>query len=473
MRALLIDPTIPGDFHRRSIRWAPLGVAYLAASLRQAGHEVHLHNRLNLKVWHGLSLSEVDRATTQIIEKVAPDLIGISGVTAALGDMVEVARIARTARPEATIVVGGPHASTLPGETLERMPAADCLVMGEGEKRIVQLAAGMSASDLPGVAWRGHGGEVKMNPWEAPRWALDSLPHPARDLLEMRRYLRYSRAAIRGSFLRSTALLSSRGCHHRCAFCSEPAYSVRGYRSHSPEYTIAEAKSILAQHRVQALMFLDENFTADRERVMRLMQLWRQEGLADRVKFAIQARADALDAELLDVMKDAGCMHIELGIESGSDRILKRMNKGCTVAQNQAGAEMVKEAGIRLQVNIICGSPGETEEELRTSLELVETLNPECASIVPFMLLPGTRYARELIAEGRIAADFWDVRDRETRQPVQNFSAMSDETFRELRRRGAQLADRLYVASGCEPWWYRLARTARRRLTRLRRRRSG
>ncbi|MFP4249581.1 MAG: B12-binding domain-containing radical SAM protein [Armatimonadota bacterium] len=473
MRALLIDPTIPGEFTRRSIRWAPLGPAYLAASLREAGHEVHLHNRLNLKVWQGLSLPELDRATTQLMERIAPDLIGISGVTAAFGDMVAVAEIARRTRPEATIVLGGPHATTLPTETLERMPSADCLVMGEGEKRIVQLAAGMSARDLPGVAWRGSGGEVQMNPWEAPQWPLDSLPHPARDLLEMRRYIKYSRAAIRGSHIRSTGILSSRGCHHRCAFCSEPAYSVRGYRTHSAEHTVNEAKAILAQYGVPALMFLDENFTADRERVMRLMRLWRQEGLADRAKFAIQARADALDTELLAALKDAGCIHIELGVESGSDRVLRRMNKGCTVAQNRAAAEMVKATGIRLQVNIICGSPGETERELLSSFELVEAVNPETASIVPFMLLPGTAYARELIAEGRIEPDFWDVRERQARQPVQNFSAMSDETFRELWQRGAQLADRLYVASGCEPWWYRLARTVKRRLTRLRRRRRG
>lgn len=451
------------------MRWAPLGLAYLAASLRDAGHEVQLHNRLNLQVWHGLDLPQTDQATRGLIEEFRPELVGISGVTASFGDMLAVSEIARRTSPEALIVLGGPHATTVPLETLERVTAADCLVVGEGEERIAQLAAGVSAGDLPGVAWRDGGGELRLNRWEAPQWSLDSLPHPARDLMDMRRYVRFSRPAIRGAYLRSVGLLGSRGCHHRCSFCSEPAYSVRGYRTHSPEYTVAEAQELIAQYRVPALVFLDENFTGDRERIMRLMELWRREGLAERVRFAAQTRADAVDAELLAAMKAAGCVHIELGAESGSDRILERMNKGCTVAENVAAAEMVKRAGIRLQINIVCGTPGETEEELRSSLELVETLNPQCASIIPFMLLPGTQYARELIAEGRLAPDFWDLRDREAPQRAQNFSAMTDESFRDLCRQGRRLADRLYVASGREPWWFRVAREAKRRLTGLRR----
>jgi len=464
IRAVLIDTTTAGVRSGRAIKFAPLGLAYLAASLRTAGHSVQLQNRLNLRTWQGLSLPELDRATEQLLEEERPDLIGISGVTASFADMLVVADIARRACPEALIVLGGVHATTVPRETLERVTGADCLVIGEGEERIVQLAAGASPGDLPGVAWRDAEGTVQINPWEAPVWSLDSLAPPARDLLEMGRYISNSRAAIRGAHLRCAGLLGSRGCHHRCAFCSEPAYSIRGYRTHSPEYTIREARSIVEAYRVPALMFLDENFTGDRERVMRLMQLWHREGLVGRARFAVQARADSVDDELLETMAEAGCVHVELGVESGSDRILKRMNKGCTVAQNYAAAEMVKSAGIRLQVNIVCGTPGETEEELLSSFELVEALSPEAASIVPYMILPGTSYARDLIEEGRLAPDFWDQRDRDAIQRYPNVSAMTDETFRELCAEGARLADRLYVASGREPWWYRAARKVKRRL---------
>jgi len=463
MRVLLVDPATTGPSRPRRSRWAPLGLAYLAAALRQSGHEVWLQNRLNMRIWDGLSLAEADHATGRLIEQISPDLIGISGVTASFGDALAVAELARRVRPGATIVLGGPHATTVPAETLERITAADCLVMGEGEERIVQLAAGVPPDELNGVVWRDDG-ELRQNPWTAPEAPIDEIPVPARDLLNMRHLLRDSPWAVRGSHLRCTNLLSSRGCLHRCAFCSEPAYSVRGHRAHSPEYTVAEAKRILADYRVPLLVFTDEDFTADRDRVMRLLDLWRREGLARRVRFGVQARADGLDEEMLAAMKQAGCLHIELGMESGSDRVLKLMNKGCTVAQNRAASEMVQRAGIMLQLNVICGVLGETEAELRASFDLVEAIQPAAASIVPFQLFPGTAFARQLIAQQRVPADFWDIRDRETPPPSPNFSAMDDEIFDELYAQGRLLAGRINSASRIagRPWWYRTARRAKR-----------
>ncbi len=466
MRVLLIDPAITG--HKRPLhsRWVPLGPAYLAAALRRAGHEVELHNRLSLQAWQGLSLEELDRTTERLLAQIAPDLIGITGATASFPDIFAVAEMARRLCPESLIVLGGPHATTVPVETLERITTADCLVVGEGEERIVQLAAGTPAATLPNVAWRDEDVQVRLNPWAAPERPLDDLPLPARDLLDMPRYVRYSQGTVRGSHLRSLNLLSGRGCLHRCAFCSEPAYSVRGYRAHSPRYTVTEATSILAQWPVPLLVFTDEDFTADRDRVVRLLDLWRRDGLAERVRFGVQARADGLDEELLAQMKRAGCQHIELGMESGSDRVLRLMNKGCTVAQNCAAAEMVQRAGIRLQLNVICGAPGETEDELRASLELVEAIGPAAASIVPFMLFPGTAFARRLIAEQRVAPDFWDIRDRQAPPFSPNFSAMSDESFAELREHGRMLASRINSTSAARgrPWWYRAARRGKRQI---------
>lgn len=464
MRVLLVDTAITGPPRRRGSRWAPLGLAYLAAALREAGHEVGLHNRLSVQSGGGLSWAELDRATEGVLADAAPDLVGISGVTVSFADMLAVAEIARRVRPRARIVLGGAHASAVPVETLERVTAADCLVVGEGEERIVALAAGLDPGSLPGVAWRDSGGEVRVNPWEAPQRSLDELPPPARDLLDMRRYVGESRGTVLGSPLRCINLLSGRGCLHRCAFCSEPAYSVRGYRGQSPERTVEEAHGLLARYRTPLLVFMDEDFVADRERVVHLMELWQREGLARRVRFAVQARADGLDPELLTAMARAGCIHLELGMESGSDRVLKLMNKGCTVAQNCAAAEMVKRAGIMLQLNVVCGAPGETEDELRASLALVEAISPAAASIRSFLLFPGTAFARQLVAQGRVAPDFWDLRDREAPVAVGNYSAMDDETFEALCAEGMELARRINMASSIKgrPWWWRAARRVKR-----------
>jgi radical SAM superfamily enzyme YgiQ (UPF0313 family) len=468
-RVLLLDPTIPGVLNQRPPAWVPLGLAYLAAVLREAGHEVRLQNRLADQLRGQLSLANLDNLTRDLIRRVQPDMVGISGVTASYGEIAALARLAREECPDATVVLGGPHATAAPRPTLERLPEAACLVVGEGERQVVELAGGQPPSSLRGVLWRDADGSVRENPWEPPAWDLDTLPLPARDLLPLDWYIRHSRSGIRGSYLRNVSLLSSRGCRYRCAFCSEPAYTVRGVRAHAPAHTVAEAESLLDAYPAPLVVFMDEMFTSLRDRALELVELWCQHGLHERVRFAVQARSDALDHELVTALKRAGCYHIELGVESGSDRILELMRKGLTVAQNREAVRLVQAAGIRVQMNIILGTPSETEEELRASLALVEELHPDAASIVALLPLPGTAFVRQLVAEGRLAEDFWAVEDREGPRPRANFSAMPDARYAELGLQARALSRRINAASRNQeaPLWVRLAGGAKRGVRRL------
>lgn len=468
-RVLLVDPTMPGALNQRPPSWMPLGLAYLAAQLRQGGHEVAIQNRLADQLRGRLTLPALDDLTRGLLRRYAPDIIGISGVTSSYGEIAALVRLSREELPEATIVLGGPHASAAPRPTLDRLPEADALFVGEAEMTLAGLADGEPPSSLPGVLWRDAGGAIHDNAWQPPDWDLDALPLPARDLLPVDWYVRHSRGGLRGSYQRNLSLLSSRGCRYRCAFCSEPAYTVRGVRAHSPQYTVAEAEALLDRYPVPVLAFMDEMFTSLRDRALELADLWCQHGLHERVRFAVQARSDALDRELVTALKRAGCYHVELGVESGSDRILQVMRKGLTVAQSRETAGLLRTAGIRFQANIVLGTPGETEEELRASLALVEELQPDATSIVALLPLPGTAFVQQLVAEGRLAEDFWAVEDRDQAPPRRNFTAMSDERYAQVCLEARALSRRINAASRAKdaPLWVRLGGGAKRGLRRL------
>lgn len=461
MKVVLIDPAIPWPRGSKP-RWTPLGLAYLVAVLREEGHEVHVQNRLALQSARDISLDDLDRQTIDLLRDVDPDLVGISGATASFPDMRVLARLAKETVPSATVVLGGPHATVAPRETMERIPGADCLMVGEGERRLAQLAAGRPISELDGVVWRADNGEIQENPWREPEWELDGLPLPARDLLDMGWYATRDNRGLRGIPARCLTMLTSRGCPYRCAFCAEPAYTVRGVRFHGADRVVAEAETLLTRYPCDCLVFLDEMFTTDRDRVFSLTEAWQRRGLHERVTFAIQARADALDEEVLAALKRAGCLQIEIGVESGSDRMLARMRKGVTVEQNRRAVALTKAAGIRAQVNIMVGAPDETEEDLNASMALVEEMKPDALALLRFLPLPNTAFVRQLVEEGRLAPDFWATEERLCPRPVWDFTAMPPGRYDELYQRAWEKTRDINLESWVAhaPWW----RTIRRRI---------
>lgn len=471
MRVLLIDPTFPTPPRARRPHWAPLGLAYLAAVLRQEGHTAVIHSRQAAWRHHLRRREGLDEETRRLLTELRPELVGVGGLTASWPDMQHVVRLARECLPATTIVIGGAQATLLPEETLAGLPEADCLVVGEGERALAALAAGTAPAELRGVHWRGPGGGLGATPWQAPDWPLDGLPLPARDLLDMRWYCRPENGGLVSTPRSALTIASSRGCRHRCAFCAEPAWTVRGVRYHSPERTVAEAESMLADFGMPALYFLDEAFTGDRGRVLELCELWRRRGLHQRVVFGVQARTDALDPELLTALRLAGCRQIDLGVESGSPRMLRAMRKGVTVEQNQAAVAAVKAAGITAVVNLIAGCPGETEEDLRATLEFVSSTDPGHVNLGRFVPLPGTAFTAELVRNGFLAPDFWRA-EAPARPP--DFSAMAPGRLDALLAEARPAIDARNRATWLSnaSWWRRTRALGGRLWRRCRRRQA-
>ncbi len=434
LRIFLID-SLSRNVQRKAPHWTPLGLAYIGAELERGGHEVTIFERDVLARKRGLSPQEIDRTMKARVAAFAPQIVGFSATSQAMPDVKRAALIARQARPDARIVLGGHHATALPELTSRLCPELDIVVRGEGELAMRDLAEGVPLDQIPDIAYRGPSGEPILTSPRKNDLHLDSLPFPARHLLDMSFYTQPSASPIRNVTLRSTTLLTSRGCNRACAFCVESLTSGRKIRFHSVDRVLAEIEHILSHYPVDALYLVDENFLAHRSRAVKLCEEMIHSGISRRIRWVAQARADTVDGELLGLLREAGCLQLEYGFESGSQRILDSMNKGVTVEANLAAARLTEAAGIRYTANIIVGFPQETEVDLEETVRFLRSIKPSHILLSKLDIYPGSRLFQELVADGRVEADYWNDETGHDAIRAANFTQMSDVRFEQLVRR--------------------------------------
>lgn len=373
-----------------------LGLLILAALARTRGHEVVFRDFLN-------SGDRASRAVSEIAG-MAPDWILISSNTDMILAASDLARDMKRTAGRYTVIVGGPHMSAVPGETMGQCPDFDIGVIGEGERTFCELLekgiGPESLSSVNGIVFR-EGGRITVN---APRpfiGDLDTLPFPAWDLIpDMRLY----RPAVT-NFLREPvfSVMTSRGCFGRCIFCDRGVFG-NTVRLHSARYVLDMIRELTTRFGVREITFYDDNMVFDKKRLLDICQ-----GLsAERapVTWSCSARVDRVDEETLVCMKKAGCWQISYGIESGSPEILKNIRKGITVEQIREAARLTKKAGMSMRGYFIIGNPGETEATLKQSLALALTL-PFDDILVEYMTpYPGTDLYRDIGRYGAMKGDW-------------------------------------------------------------------
>ncbi|HPD60484.1 MAG TPA: radical SAM protein, partial [Thermodesulfobacteriota bacterium] len=428
MKVCLID-TAAVNAKRLFPHWTPLGLAYIAATLEQQGHEVLIIERDVLLRKNQLNTEKVDRLMEKRLTFFRPDLIGISSVSELFPDVVKSARIAKALFPDIPVVYGGHHASAVFAEALEICSDIDMVAAGEGEATMLELANGARYEEVKGICFRGGQLLVKNSPRPAIE-PLDALPMPARHLLDMDFYTRPSPSLIRNVTLKATTMLTSRGCPFSCAFCVESLAVGKKHRAHSPSRVVAELDHILSQYNIEAIYFLDEAFLTDLVRVRSLCEIMIKDGYNRRVKWAAQVRVDALSQDLLKLMKEAGCIHLECGFETTSDRLLKNFNKKTSSQKNREIVTLIKSSGIRCLAYIIAGLPGETEEEFKASVEFIKTSGVDAVAFSRFIPYPGSIIYNELVQKGMLQKKFWEHGGEAYGQ--MNFSAMSGERAKAL-----------------------------------------
>lgn len=397
MRFLLIFPRFKypsGD--------PPLGVAYLAAVLREAGHEVDLFDATFAR----RPLVQLERR----LKSSRYDIIGVSVMTSMLDAVKEVVRTCRQ-HSDAPIITGGPHATVEPEGTLG-MEGVEAVMIGEGEAVMADLAAaGGDFADIPGI-WYRERGQIVRNPAAKPIADLDEIPFPARDLLDMKQYmdLWYQLDAVRYG-LRGTSIIGSRGCPYNCAYCQPTLRMIFGsrIRRRSPENIVAELEQLKRQHNPDGVMWLDDTFLLDNGWMERLCGLLLEADLG--IVWGCNVRADVADKETLALMQRAGLRIVHMGIESASQRILDEVyHKGITIEQVRRAVSNASDLGLKVRGYFMLGAPGETEDEVRQTVRLANELPLDDVTFSITTPLPHTHLyeqTRHLIARDFTEFDYY------------------------------------------------------------------
>jgi anaerobic magnesium-protoporphyrin IX monomethyl ester cyclase len=371
----------------------PLGLLYLAAYLEQ--HTQHRVEVLDTQV-EELTYEQLAR----IVAQKRPDVVGITAMTFTLLDVIKTTQVVKQANEHIQIVLGGPHAHLFSEETA-RLPSVDYVVMGEGEVTFKELVDHIHdpkvLRDVKGLVFQKDGQIVRTG--ARPLTSdLDTLPFPARHLTPYQKY-----SSLLAKRTPMTTMFTSRGCPFRCTFCDRPHLGKR-FRARSPR-NVADEMEACTQLGIHEFLIYDDTFTVDAQRVLDICQEIRCRKLD--VGWDIRARVDTVTPEMLKALRGAGCERIHYGVEAGTDKILKVLNKRITIDQARQVFRWTKQAGISVLAYFMIGSPTETREDILQTIEVAKSLDPHYVHITILTPFPGTQIYLDGLAKGVFKKDFW------------------------------------------------------------------
>jgi len=253
---------------------------------------------------------------------------------------------------------------------------------------------------VPGFAWRLPDGSILDTGMPAPIEDLDALPAPARDLLPMDRY----RCTDSDSF---TTLVAMRGCPCACVYCAVPSLFGRRVRHRDPDRVVAEMQEVQDRYRIEFFSFVDDTFTSRFDWVERFCDRMVESGLASRVRWICLTRPDMVTQDLMVRMRRAGCVRVELGIESASEPGRRYLKKGLTVPAIRDAFCAARRAGLSTMAFAILNIPGETADDIRRTMDLILEVNPDYLQVSFLTPYPGTPLRVRAEAEGWRLSEDW------------------------------------------------------------------
>ena len=364
----------------------------LAAWVRQNGFPVgfiDLHAQ-NLLVENGGGL----------VAEFEPDIVALTAKTLGWPAVIEIAQMVRQAVPNALIVVGGPHLTLYAEESLS-WDCFDLAVTGDGEETFLEICErvedGSDVLDVAGTVARLPDGEIRTNaPRELPR-NIDHYPMSAWDLINLEDYHCLT-------LLRPFAtMVTTRGCPWHCGYCSQ-VYSEK-LRFRSPELVAEEMEYLNKRLGVKEIVMFDETFTIGKKRMRKLAEEVLRRDL--NVKFNIRARVDTVDREVLTLLKKAGLRSIHMGVEAGTDRLLKIMNKQITREQTERAFRIAREVGVDTRGYFMIGYYDASPDDVEETINFAAGLGLDWASFSVATALPGTDLYDVAKERGYVTGDFW------------------------------------------------------------------
>lgn len=364
----------------------PLGLMYLASFIRNKGFS-------DIKIIDARRRRLNDAALKDEIAHFAPQLVGITGLHFESQGAHTVARISKSLNRNCIVVLGGPYASADYGRALED-ESIDYCVVGEGEESFYELAKsvleGRSSDGLPGIAYRSKGGYA-YQPRPVYIKDLDSIPHPAWDIVSLEQYFDSRRLSIGNPLQveeRAVPIFTSRGCPYGCYYCHN--LFGKKVRFRSPQNVLEEIDYLVSQYGVKEIEILDDVFNIDKERAARICDLIIEKRLKLKINFGNGLRADVMDEELIDKLKAAGTYRMIYGIETGSPRLQDLIGKRLNLKKTQEVITMTAKKGISTGGFFMMGFPTETREEIEATIEFAHRSRLHTASFYYVKPFPGT-----------------------------------------------------------------------------------
>ncbi|HEY9072326.1 MAG TPA: radical SAM protein [Candidatus Ozemobacteraceae bacterium] len=446
MKLLLIDPPFK-SFTGIFGFYFPLGLAYLAGAAKKAGFDcsildmdaaepktgtldfTHEYERYQHYI---KAVNDPRHPTWELLRSLVvgqkPDVIGISAMTTKFGTTMQTIRFCREVLPHVPIIVGGPHASTMPDLTM-RMPEVDYVLRGEADESLPELLCairdGGDPAKIRGLSYR-KGDRVIHNPDRAFAQNLDTLALPARDaLLNPENYSSEDMGVI----------LTSRGCPFACSYCFH--MWERRVRYRSIPGIIGEIVQVHQAYGTTQFSIKDDSFTVKKSHVRALCEAIRK--LPFRISWSCTTRVDLIEDEILEIMKAAGCVQVSVGIETGSARILQETDKGITHAQIERAARMLNKHRIFWSGYFMIGLPTETEEDIRLTMEYLRKVRPYYGGLGVYNPFPRTKLFDQGVELGLLDPDpplehflTTNPKDLFFRDPKKRVVALSHEKFEQL-----------------------------------------
>lgn len=397
MKTLLVLPRFEPNSN------PPLGLAYIAAAMRNAKQDVEILD----PTFEGREFA------IQRIKKADYDIIGFSCFTMNVNLAIELAELAKKCNKKALTVLGGVHPTILPEETIKEK-SVDAIALAEGEYTFVELHKAVeNKKPLKGIKgiWFKKGKKVIKNPPRPLIENLDDLPLPARDLLPMDKYLNASIGRSAWAVKQpSTTITTTRGCPFQCTYCSSWLTFGRRARFRSPEKILEEIQQLVDNYKIKGLAFVDDTFTL-RPKVVEAVC----DGMIERnlnLEWICHTRVDTVSQALFNKMKKAGCKIVAMGIESGDQWVLDNiLKKGIKLEQVEKAFNWARKAGLITDAYFMLGSPGETKEQMLNTIEFAKRSNIDYANFNVTRPMPKTEMHDLAEKYGKLEVNCWEDYD--------------------------------------------------------------
>lgn len=416
----------PSTFYPGAVRpliSLPVGLLSMAALLEQESFPVAVYDaQVNLacpthRVGDTIVMGDNWEAFAEKIRASGATIIGIScGFSSQRDNALRAASLARASHPGAIIIVGGPHASVLPGDLLLPDSPIDLVCTGEGEYTLLELArlagAGGDTCAIPGTVVRCDG-VVRANPRRPAISELDALPFPAYHLVQMEHYFELFAAGFADRPLpffadshRAVSVVTSRGCPFNCVFCSIHLHMGKRWRGNSAGYVARHLELLVQRYGVKHVHFEDDNISFNRERFEGIIS-----GLAPlEISWDTPngVRVDTLTRDVIEKCRESGCTYLVFGVESGNQRVLDTIvDKKLDLAVVREAAKWCSSAGLDAMAFYVIGFPGETPADMKDTVDFALELYASF-DVKPHLFLatplPGTRLEKILLEQKLIVA---------------------------------------------------------------------